>query len=819
MYFMVYWYYSKLHQLDVILSHSASRATAEYSSMAKTNKWLLIMRKTLMLLYYNARWMLLALFSIVVITACHSSGSDQTSPISSDDSPRVPLAEAVLDTPADCTQFKTYVTQSLVQNYTHIPQYPFYRCGSITENPKPINSGVTDGSAPPSNRPVTGDAGTDPTKGPDGVSQTNNQEQGVNESDRVKVSAKDGTLFIGHGSFLIISKAFPPQNMTKLNETDLGEQIISLFYDEANQRLVVMTRYREPVYILASQSPPVVDAPSTGIVAPAPNQPITYVSIFDVTDRTKPDLINKLSIEGYYKDSRRINNRLHLITRNYKNPLNVFSDPDFVKLKLEFDTAVNDIACADPATYDPTTVQNDPTVISAKNNLREKINEMVATVDVNAFLPTAKSGTATNQTTIPQYLQCTDIHFPGTASSLGMQVITSLDTDGRNVQAAAIVNNSWLTYVSQTHLYMAERSSFWWRDSANINQTAIHKFSISESKPKYLATGLIDGYIHNAFSMSEYEDVLRVASTQTDFENTDPSMGLWRPMVKNHLTLLQDDNAGNLKKLSEIRDLAVGETIRSARFLKERGFIVTFRNTDPLFTFDLSDPSNPVLEAELTIPGFSSYLHPYDNNHLLTIGREGGANGTGLGNDMQLQLIDVTDMSQPKVIKTYTPNLPQGYSWSSAQYDYHAFTYYADAKILAIPIQILPRSQTDTPFSGVIAFRVSVENGFEELGRVDHSDLAKQFYCIDNTVSAPLIDHCDSGYYAMWATPRRSVVMTSGSSVYLYTISDAGLKAGEITDLNTNLGSLLFPPQYYPWYVESLSASPNSTADRPTQPL
>ncbi|NOX43772.1 MAG: hypothetical protein GXP19_08600, partial [Gammaproteobacteria bacterium] len=441
-----------------------------------------------------------------------------------------------------------------------------------------------------------------------------------------------------------------------------------------------------------------------------------------------------------------------------------------------------------------------------------KIQSVVAATDIAAFLPGAKRGDASNQTEIPQFLQCTDVYFPKIEANLGMQVVTSMNTDGSNVAASAAVNNSWLTYVSSTHLYMAESSNNWFWDQANIDQTAIHKFSISENKPQYLATGSVDGYANSAFNFSEHNDVLRVATTQTVYEKIDDStMGFWQPIFKNHLTLLKDDNNGKMNTISEIRDIAVGETIRGVRFLADRGFIVTFRNVDPLFTFDLSDPNNPLLKGELKIPGFSSYLHPYGDNHLLTVGREGGAGDVGLGNDVQLQLIDVSDLSKPKVIHKYTPDLPQGYSWSAAQYDHHAFTYYEPENLLAMPIQISPNASSISPFSGVIAFKVTLDNGFEELGRVDHADLAEQYYCVDNTVIDPLIGYCSSGYYGDWATPRRSVVMTSGPSVYLYTISDVGLKANEVNDFNTTLGSLLFPPQIYPWDVGGVGVDNNGS--------
>jgi len=748
----------------------------------------------------NKQIRLLLVFILIPILTTLTISCGSSNPDNNTDKPngeRIPIAAMELETAADCSALKTYVTQSLVKRHTHIPHYPYYRCsaqvslpteGSPTSNPPPTSADAT-----------TGNGGADfsaPTARPDGVSGTNNQETGVNESDMVKVSAADGTLFIGHGSHLIIAKAFPPQDMVKLKEIDMGSQVINIFYQESLERVVVISRYTPPYYILAEP------LPATSIIAPEPSKIETLVSFFDVTDRNNPTLTDHIAIDGYYQDSRRIENRLHLITRYYGEPLNLYNDAEFVTLKNNFNKAVDEIACNDPANYDPEVVANDPAVVAAKTDLAAKIESIVTATDSSALLPTARRGVETNQAPIPGFLQCTDVNFPKLKANLGMQVITSVDTDGSNVAATALVNNAWQTYVSKSHLYIAEWSNYWFWERPTVEQTAIYKFAISSGRPQYVATGAVDGHALNAFSFSEFNDVLRVATTERNFSIfLDPVTDIWVPPVPtNHLTILQDDGAGTLKTLSSIRDIAKGETIRSARFLDERGFIVTFRNVDPLFTFDLSDPANPQLKGKVTIPGFSSYMHPFDENHLLTVGRAGGANGTGLSDDVQLQLIDVTDMSKPEVISRYTPDLPSGSSWSDASYDHHAFTYYAPANLLAIPMQTYPHISGDQPFTGVMAFNVTVDGGIKKIGKVDHSDLAEKFYCIDNLPKASLSAYCGDGRYIGWASPRRTMVMTSGPSVYLYTLSDVGLKANEIADINTTIGSFLFPPQIYPWY-------------------
>ena len=173
--------------------------------------------------------------------------------------------------------------------------------------------------------------------------------------------------------------------------------------------------------------------------------------------------------------------------------------------------------------------------------------------------------------------------------NLGMQIISSIDTDGANLSATGVINNAWITYASADSLYLADTSYGWWwasdTDQPPTSQTAIYKFDISTGKPRYVATGRVDGYAKDQFSFSEYNGVLRVATTQNDsiFKMDDTGMPVWTNHLDNHLFELQDDSAGKLNVVGQVRDFAANETIRSARFFGDKGFIVTYRNIDPLF--------------------------------------------------------------------------------------------------------------------------------------------------------------------------------------------------------------------------------------------
>jgi len=778
--------------------------------------------------------LLVSVAAITVLTACDSvdTGYD-TSP------ERAPLSALALTQPQSCDAYKEYVTSSLIKRYTTIPRYSYYGCnrsgGGINNGqPEPVTVGAPESSA-------DANLGARPP-GPDDVSQTNNQEAGVNEGDMIKVDSKTGTVFIAHSKYLLIADAYPPQNMSLVKKIDMQAAVIDLLYDEVNTRLTVVTQYQNQILYLNNSDillPGGQAVAIDGLIAPEPNpmQPETMISFFDVsatldstaaatTPPADPVLIKQISIEGYYQTSRRIDTRIHMVTRHKLNPIAITADIEFQQLNQQFYEAISNASCdVSGTTVDVESIENDPKVITARENLSAKITTVVATLDVSTFLPQAKisasTGLTAELTDVANFLQCNDVYHPKVKSQLGMQVVSSMDSNGDNLGSSGIMNNSWLTYISKSSLYIAENSNhWWWNRSDNVDQTAIHKFTISDQRPVYVATGEVAGHANNSFNFSEHKGFLRVATTQNDITPATAD-SLWSNQFKNHMFVLADDNIGNLNVVGSVRDLAINETIRSVRFMGDRGFMVTFRNIDPLFTFDLSNPLDPILKGELKIPGFSSYMHPYDDNHLLTIGRAGNEAGTGVGNDFQLQLIDVTDMSNPSVVARFeiSRNLSSGYSWSAASYDHHAFTFYKPANLLIIPMQIYASDPT-LSFSGMAAFKITLDDGVNsasitEIGRVDHSDLAKKYYC-DPNILAPEYDWaCLDSSYIYWAAPRRSIVMTESEKIYMYTISDMGMKAGQLTSTYTpvNGGGLLFPPQIYPWLTVGAVDSNTGSGD------
>ena len=344
--------------------------------------------------------------------------------------------------------------------------------------------------------------------------------------------------------------------------------------------------------------------------------------------------------------STRVDARIHVaLSDPLELPVSLTQDPAFWKLYSDYYNAPN---------------------ANAANAIEQKIvaaiRAALAPMDASQLLPNMTI-TKGSQTVVQPMVSCSDISAPTVLTRPSLLTVASFDTDGGNLNTSAITAEGATVYASPTNLYVTQYSGGWFNNAECHPQTAIHKFSVSGAAPKYVATGVVDGWARNSYNFSELNNDLRVA-THTDIWSNGASTRT------NDLFILRDNRSGELASHSAVRDFGKGESMFAVRFLDTRGFVVTFRNVDPLFAFDLSNPDQPKLAGELTIPGFSTYMHPLGKNHILTIGRDGTNWGT------QLQIFDVSDLAKPILAHTFAPKLPIGnYSYSNAEYDPHAFTF------------------------------------------------------------------------------------------------------------------------------------------------
>ena len=245
----------------------------------------------------------------------------------------------------------------------------------------------------------------------------------------------------------------------------------------------------------------------------------------------------------------------------------------------------------------------------------------------------------------------------------------------------------------------------------------IHKFHIgaTPAETRYVGSGVVPGHVLNQFAMDEWYGYLRVATTRGRVPD---------PSADSAVSVLAEVDGGSLVRVGAVDHIAPNEDIRAVRFDGDRGYIVTFKKTDPLFVLDLGQPAAPAILGELKIPGFSTYLHRIDPTHLLSIGFDANDHGSfAFFDGVILQLFDVTHPTEPVLL--HREKLGSRGSSSEAATDHLAFNYFADRNLLAIPMTVCEgggdgRFGDRLTFSGLLVYDVTVEGGFRRLGGVDH---------------------------------------------------------------------------------------------------
>ena len=697
---------------------------------------------------------LLILPTFLLISACNEDPQVSTEISQSE----TPVSKIALKHINSCTDLKQKFIANWVENLLSSQRYS-YLDDTILLAPSSIEANGVLAS------PVADSASVST---PDNVSQTNVQEEGVDEADTVKTDSL-GNMFIAQHDKLVIADAFPPQTMNILSTLALGGTVTGIYLSEDDNRIAALTRPNIPINIPASTGDTIF-APYIRWI------PKTVLILIDISDLSNPVITKKIRFDGSLISSRRIGSRLHLVQGYYLNPFTKRFDVDIQSSLQKYNTAYLE--------------GNTDEMENIKSILTREVTENLGIDEIEKLLPriTFIDETITQQ---DQLLTCDDFYSPDIDLQQNhLLMVSSLDLLGENIQQLAALGSGWVTYASQDDLFIVQPSYQWWWKKDQHQQSAIHHFSINELKPAYVSTGMVKGFINDSYSMSYFQDHLRVTATQDFWNRADRS----DTQSTNHLFVLKDNDSNGMDIIGSVQGFAKNERIYSSRFLGDKGFVVTFRVVDPLFSFDLTNPEKPSIAGELKIPGFSTYMHPIDDTHLLTIGRDGV--GGGNLNQVAVKLFDISDLSTPKLIDTYMPDLGDGYSWSGAAWDPHAFTYYASERLLAIPLSSYD-SAKDNFFTGIISINVDPQQGLSLAGKVDHKDLVQQISC-DSTNNPD----CTKYYYRWLSRPTRSVFMSKDNDTYLYSLSNIGLKANNTDDFQTTLGSLLLPsPEDYYGYI------------------
>jgi uncharacterized secreted protein with C-terminal beta-propeller domain len=314
------------------------------------------------------------------------------------------------------------------------------------------------------------------------------------------------------------------------------------------------------------------------------------------------------------------------------------------------------------------------------------LHAQVDAAPIEAWLPRRATGGADGAGPWEPALACEHVALPPGIASGSVAYVAEVDmsaADAPTTTVSGVVLESNYGYgitvfASRATLYLAvERSQDWWATSGVVGfvpwnlstpATTLHAFELSADAPAaYVASHELPGYVLNQFAIGEHEGIVRVAVTN----------GWWGPASSSSVFALQRQGP-SFERLSVLRDLGLGQQIYAVRHLGPVSYVVTFQQTDPLYVADFSDPRAPVLQGELHIPGYSSYLHPIGPGRLIGIGQN--ATDDGFVTGLQVSLFDVSNPRDPQRLD----ELQLG-GYSDAEHDHHAFLWWAPANTLAVP--------------------------------------------------------------------------------------------------------------------------------------
>lgn len=398
---------------------------------------------------------------------------------------------------------------------------------------------------------------------------------------------------------------------------------------------------------------------------------MTKAAIYEIGDGTNPTFIREVGQEGYLNNIRKYDNTLYIVS-NYSPNYWILAEGKEVELRPYVTDSENDEKIqplnVENISILPATIEPSYTLITAIDLTNFKTN----TVETKGFL----GGSST------LYMSKGALYL--TAYESGMMETTELDAANSTMLAFPLMKD-----------------------------TKIYKFAINGTNVELLATTTVEGTVLNQFSMDEHNGYFRIATTEGAAWGKNANS-------KNHLFVLDPQ----LKVVGEVRDLAKGERIYSVRYMGDKAYIVTFKETDPLFVFDLTNPEQPKVLGELKIPGFSNYLHPLDDTHLIGIGYDTESRVDAYSKEpmiittgMKLSLFDITDLTNPKEQDTVV--IGGRGTYSEIQHNHKALFRHENHHYFGFPITIYEeKGEYDVMYkgNGAQVYEITATNGIQLKG-------------------------------------------------------------------------------------------------------
>jgi uncharacterized secreted protein with C-terminal beta-propeller domain len=598
-------------------------------------------------------------------------------------------------------EIRQWLTDAAVRQYKWAFDQPAGGWVYLADADGTVHTGRFTGALPPG-APVPGSTADSalatPTEG-SGFSQTNVQTQGVDEADLVET---DGAFLytlrhpaaapipVGGGGTgggplpptpalvdaslapipvqpwqdeLVIASAAPADAMAVASRTKVDGSAVGMYL--VGSRLAVVSTVYDYRLLFADGAPQRLGAP-LGAAIIEPGRPRVTLTVFDVSNPAAPALVEKSEVEGSYETSRAIGDRVYLVVRNDTWP-------------------------PPPAA----TTSDGKSVYESEASYRARL----AAMPVSDLLPgytAAAGGTDTSGALVTAgNVYVKDTAAPSFGQNMAsVSVFNVGDAAGGPTATATITGWAGPVFASSDALYLSSAFTDG-EGAAAVQKTNVFKFALQPDAVTLAAFGEVVGSVLNQYSMDQdAAGRLRIATTSNAWAaGSETTSGVF--------VLAQSGT--DLKVVGSITGLGRTEQIRSVRFVGDTAYVVTFLQVDPLFVIDLSDPAHPTLGGELTMPGYSSYLHPAGRGLLLGLGRD--ADELGRVRGLQLALFDVSNPAQPRRLDVEPINLAGGYANSTAEYDPHAFSYFPEHGIVVVPVDTY--TTTGTVRHRLAAFKVT----------------------------------------------------------------------------------------------------------------
>ena len=557
-------------------------------------------------------------------------------------------------------------------------------------------------------------------------STTNVQVENVDEPDYLKNDGK--YVYIVSRNTLSIIDAYPAEDAKLILKIALdieSQYIQNMFLNE--DRLVIFYNGQSDEEII----------PQFDFIPRPSYNPVTHALIVDVSDKENPEILKDYSIDGHFRDARMIGDYAYFVTNNHINH-------QHPRLPVIMEDSVR-IMTPNAFYFDNVEEFSNFNTLTAIDIFGDTINSETFLMGYSgSFYVSENNFYLTYQQNMPfGYYENSsrdrffDVIVPLLPNDIqdeikSIQNDSSLNSSEQWVTISELMQNSYneMDKTEKEELFEKIREALNEYDAKiqeENRKTIIHKISIDEDKIEYVVKGTVPGRLLNQFSMDESGDRFRVATTIEYYIQHEGT-------IRSNAVYVLDEQ---LNIVGELEDIAPEESIFSSRFMGDRLYLVTFEQIDPFFVIDLSNDTPKIL-GELKIPGFSNYLHPFDEDHVIGIGRDTKVDGNDRVQQLgvKIALFNVADVSDPKVLDDIV--IGDRSTHSEAQYNHKAFFFDKSRNMLSIPISGDSDGLEDITskmfapeynrWSGFYVFDVDSTNGFSIKGTITHSDSDSRYY-------------------------------------------------------------------------------------------